>query len=201
LRTSRGLLPRLNPRNWSSFALRIVLPAVLAIVLFIIVIFLILIPSAENQLLEGKKATAQELTRAAVSILDEYYAEEASGSMTREQAQEEAAARIENLRYGDEGKDYFWITDTYPTMIMHPYVPELNGQDLTNYEDENGKKIFVEFVNAVEDDGSGWVEYYWQWQDDPTQIVPKISYVQLFEPWQCPVGWTTTGSGKTTPPR
>jgi len=188
LRTSRGLLPRLNPRNWSSFALRIVLPAVLAIVLFIIVIFLILIPSAENQLLEGKKATAQELTRAAVSILDEYYAEEASGSMTREQAQEEAAARIENLRYGDEGKDYFWITDTYPTMIMHPYVPELNGQDLTNYEDENGKKIFVEFVNAVEDDGSGWVEYYWQWQDDPTQIVPKISYVQLFEPWQWVIG-------------
>ena len=188
MRTSRGLLPRLNPRNWSSFALRIVLPAVLAIVLFIIAIFLILIPSAEDQLLEGKKATAQELTRAAVSILDEYYTEEVSGSMTREQAQEEAAARIENLRYGDEGKDYFWITDTHPTMIMHPYVPELNGQDLTDYEDENGKKIFVEFVNAVEDDGSGWVDYYWQWQDDPTQIVPKISYVQLFEPWQWVIG-------------
>jgi len=94
LRTSRGLLPRLNPRNWSSFALRIVLPAVLAIVLFIIAIFLILIPSAEDQLLEGKKATAQELTRAAVSILDEYYTEEVSGSMTREQAQEEAARTI-----------------------------------------------------------------------------------------------------------
>ena len=175
-------------RQWSGFLLRIVLPAILAIVLFVIVIFLVLIPSVENQLLEGKKSTAQELTRAAISIVDEYYAEETSGAMTREQAQQEAAARIESLRYGDEGKDYFWIQDTHPTMIMHPYVPELNGQDLTDYEDENGDKIFVEFVNAVEDDGSGWVDYYWQWQDDPTQIVPKISYVQLFEPWQWIVG-------------
>jgi PAS domain S-box-containing protein len=182
------LRDKATPRKWSGFLLRIVLPAVLAIVLFVIVIFLILIPSTENQLLEGKKATAQELTRAAISILDEYYAKETSGAMTREQAQKEAAARIQSLRYGDEGKDYFWIQDTHPTMIMHPYVPELNGQDLTDYEDENGDKIFVEFVNAVQDDGSGWVDYYWQWQDDPTQIVPKISYVQLFEPWQWIVG-------------
>ncbi len=177
-----------NPRRWSGFLLRVVLPAVLAIALFIIAIFLILLPSVEDQLLEGKKSTAQELTRAAISILDEYYAEETAGTMTREQAQREAATRIEKLRYGDEGKDYFWIQDTHPTMIMHPYVPELNGQDLTDYEDENGDKIFVEFVNAVEDGGSGWVDYYWQWQDDPTQIVPKISYVQLFEPWQWIVG-------------
>jgi PAS domain S-box-containing protein len=188
LDSSERAQEKTGSRQWSGFLLRIVLPAILAVVLFIIVIFLILIPSAENQLLEGKKSTAQELTRAAISILDEYYGEETSGAMTREQAQQEAAARIENLRYGDEGKDYFWIQDTHPTMIMHPYVPELNGQDLTDYEDENGDKIFVEFVNAVEDDGSGWVDYYWQWQDDPTVIVPKISYVQLFEPWQWIVG-------------
>jgi PAS domain S-box-containing protein len=188
LSARRAFAPDSGARARSGFLLRVVLPAVLAVVLFVIVIFAVLIPSVEDQLLEGKQKTAQELTRAAVSILDEYYQEEASGRMTREQAQQEASARIENLRYGDAGEDYFWITDTHPTMIMHPYVPELNGQDLTDYEDENGKKLFVEFVNAVEDDGSGWVDYYWQWQDDPTQIVPKISYVQLFEPWQWVIG-------------
>ncbi len=188
LQTSRTPVAGSDRRGRSGFLLRIVLPAVLAVVLFIVVIFVILIPSVEDQLLEGKQKTAQELTRAAASILNEYWEEEISGSMTREQAQEEAAARIENLRYGDAGEDYFWITDTHPTMIMHPYVPELNGQDLTDYEDENGKKLFVEFVDAVEGDGSGWVDYYWQWQDDPTQIVPKISYVQLFEPWQWVIG-------------
>ncbi len=188
MQASRSTLPGSDTRGRTGFLLRIVLPVVLAVVLFVIVIFVILIPSVEDQLLEGKQRTAQELTRAAVSILDEYHQDEVSGGMTREQAQEEAAARIESLRYGDAGEDYFWITDTHPKMVMHPYVPELNGQDLTDYQDENGKKLFEEFVNAVEDDGSGWVDYYWQWQDDPTQIVPKVSYVQLFEPWQWVIG-------------
>ena len=108
--------------------------------------------------------------------------------MTREQAQREAAARIELLRYGDEGKDYFWITDMHPTMVMHPYLPELDGQDLTNYEDQRGKTLFVAFVEAVRENGSGFVDYYWQWKDDPDRIVPKLSYVEEFEPWQWVIG-------------
>ena len=54
------------------------------------------------------------------------------------EAQTEAAAVIEQLRWGDENLDYFWITDMHPTMIMHPYLPELNGQDLTTFEDQAG---------------------------------------------------------------
>ncbi|MFH1834106.1 MAG: cache domain-containing protein, partial [bacterium] len=116
-------------RRWRGFLLRIVLPAILAGVLFVLAIFLILIPSMERELMEGKKQTTQELTRAAVSILQDYYDEEQAGRKTRQQAQSEAAAQIRLLRYGDDGKDYFWITDTHPTMVMHPYLPELDGQD------------------------------------------------------------------------
>ncbi len=188
MNTDSGLMGRLFPQRWGGFLLRIVLPAVLAVALFILAVFLILIPSVETQLLDGKKQTTQELTRAAISILDEYYAEQSSGRMTQEQAQTEAAARIELLRYGDEGLDYFWITDTHPTMVMHPYLPELNGQDLTDYPDKRGKKLFVAFVNEVEDDGSGFVDYYWQWKDDPDRVVPKLSYVELFEPWDWIIG-------------
>jgi PAS domain S-box-containing protein len=185
LDTSRRFVERVFGPRWSSFILRIVLPAVLAIVLFVLAIFLIIIPSVENQLLEGKKETTQELTRAAVSILGEYHAEEAAGRLTTEQAQTQAIARIQNLRYGDEGKDYFWITDMHPTMIMHPYLPELNGQDLTTYEDLRGNRLFVDMLEEVMDDGSGFVDYYWQWKDDPNRVVPKLSYVEEFTPW----GW------------
>jgi CBS domain-containing protein len=188
LETRKTMVEKLLPQRWAGFVVRIVLPAVLAVVLFVLAIFLILLPSVERELLEGKKETTQELTRAAASILDEYYAEETAGRMTRQQAQLEAAARIELLRYGDESKDYFWITDMHPTMVMHPYLPELNGQDLTDYEDQRGKKLFVAFVDAVRQDGSGFVDYYWQWKDDPERIVPKLSYVQLFEPWQWVIG-------------
>ena len=164
------------------------LPAVLAVILFILATFLLLIPAVENQMLEGKKETTQELTRSAISVIDEYYREEVAGTLTREQAQAEAKVSIEQLRWGDEGKDYFWITDMHPTMIMHPYLPELDGQDLTTYEDKAGNELFVEMVDVVQKDGSGYVEYYWQYKDDPTRIVRKLSYVEAFRPWQWVVG-------------
>jgi PAS domain S-box-containing protein len=175
-------------RSRRSFVLRVVLPAVLAVILFILATFLLLIPAVENQMLEGKKETTQELTRSAISIVNEYYREEVAGTLTREQAQAEAKIRIEQLRWGDEGKDYFWITDMHPTMIMHPYLPELDGQDLTTYEDQAGNRLFVEMVDVVKASGSGYVEYYWQYKDDPTRIVPKLSYVEAFSPWQWVVG-------------
>ncbi len=175
-------------RRWAGFILRIVLPAVLAGVVLVLALFLILIPFVERQLLEGKKETAQELTRVAVSVLQEYHAEELAGRMTREEAQSEAAVRVRLLRYGDDGKDYFWITDMAPTMIMHPYLPELEGQDLSGYEDLRGKRMFVAFVDAVRAQEGGFVDYYWQWKDDPGRVVPKLSYVEAFRPWQWVVG-------------
>lgn len=91
---------------------------------------------------------------------------------------------IAALRYGDENSDYFWINDTSPTMIMHPIKPQLNGKDISNLADPNGKKLFVEMVNITKAKGEGLVEYQWAkpGHDDP---VDKLSYVSLFEPW----GW------------
>lgn len=185
---NEGVSDRLFWSRWAGFILRIVLPAVLTGVVFVLALFLILIPFVERQLLEGKKETARELIRVAVSILDEYRAEEVSGRLTRREAQREAAARVELLRYGDDGKDYFWITDMGPTMVVHPYLPELEGQDLSDYEDLRGKRMFVAFVDAVREEDAGFVDYYWQWKDDPDRVVPKLSYVEAFRPWQWVVG-------------
>jgi PAS domain S-box-containing protein len=127
----------------------------------------------------------QELTNTAWSILSKYESDEQNGLLTREEAQSIAALRIQYLRYGEENKDYFWITDLKPTMIMHPYRMDLNGQDLTNFSDPHGKKLFVEFVNTVKESEHGYVDYMWQWKDDSLHIVPKLSYVKIFKPW----GW------------
>jgi methyl-accepting chemotaxis protein len=97
---------------------------------------------------------------------------------------EDAKQAIAQLRYGPRGKDYFWINDMAPRMIMHPIKPELDGKDLSGSQDPNGKKLFVEFVDVCRDKGEGFVDYMWPipGQDAP---VPKLSYVKLFEPW----GW------------
>ncbi len=118
-----------------------------------------------------------------------YYAELAENkSITVQGSQTQATAHLRSLRYGPEGKDYFWINDTHPTMIMHPYRPDLEGKDVTETKDPAGKKLFQAFLETVKETGGGYVSYHWQWQDEPTRIFSKITYVQEYRPWHWIVG-------------
>ncbi|MEE4213691.1 MAG: DUF294 nucleotidyltransferase-like domain-containing protein [Bacteroidales bacterium] len=166
----------------------IVLPSVLAIVLFVLSFYLVLIPLFKNNMMDRKKEMISELTNTAISLAREYYDDYSSGMLPEDEAKSLAAERVGQMRYGEDRKDYFWITDMRPYMVMHPYRKELNGTDLSDYTDTEGKKLFVEAVKLVEKEGEGFVDYMWQWKDDTTMIVPKLSYVKGFEEWQWVIG-------------
>jgi CBS domain-containing protein len=166
-------------------AWRTVLPAFLAIALFSGVVFLYLLPSLDRVVMDQKRLMIRELTESAWNVLARFEAEERSGRMSRKEAQTAAIEQARNLHYGQESKDYFWIIDNHPHMVVHPYRPDLEGSDLTEFGDPEGKLLFVEMVKVVQSSGSGYVNYMWQWKDDPSHIVPKLSYVKGFEPW----GW------------
>ncbi len=138
--------------------------------------------------MEKKREMIRELTQNAWHILVWSESQESKGILTRQQAQSQAIVLIRNLRYGPELKDYFWINDMHPRVIMHPYRSELEGQDVSNVADPDGKYLYVEFVNLVKAQGEGYVEYMWQWKDDANKIVPKVSFVKEFKPWHWIIG-------------
>lgn len=175
-------------RKPAKFFLKIILPAVVTMALFIVAIFQIIIPSFRKAMLMEKKEMIRELSETAWSILNEQYELQLKGDFTEQQAQARAIAEIRGLRYGRDMKDYFWICDMKPKMVVHPYRPELDGKDLTNFKDPHNKRVFVEFVDVVNKKKEGFVEYYWQWKDDSERIVPKLSYVKEFEPWRWIIG-------------
>jgi len=174
--------------NLNRFFVSIVLPSILAILLFILAIFVVILPSSEKNIMEGKKEMLSELTNSVCSLLEEYHQEALEKRIPGDSVRTLAIERVRRIRYGDEQKDYFWIIDKQPQMIMHPYRPELVGSNLNNYRDPNGKLLFVESVRTVEESGAGFIEYMWQWKDDSTRIVPKLSYVREFKSWNWIVG-------------
>ncbi|MFA7084113.1 MAG: cache domain-containing protein [Arcobacteraceae bacterium] len=100
--------------------------------------------------------------------------------------QEEALKTIGEMRYGVDG--YFWINDSNPKMIMHPMQPALNGKDLSQSKDPNGKFLFNEMVTVTQKSKSGGlVEYMWP-KPGKESAQPKFSYVQKFEPWDWIIG-------------
>jgi len=166
-------------------SLRIIIPVILTFILFSICVFQLFIPSLEEHLMGKKREAIQSLTDTAWSLLSVYQQQVMDGELDLDDAKAQALKQIRGMRYGIEGKDYFWVNDLQPKMLMHPYRNDLEGQDLTDFKDRAGKKLFVEFVKTARTKGSGYVDYMWQWKDDPSRIVPKISFVKAFQPW----GW------------
>lgn len=171
--------------HWRHLVVNIISPAILTFALFLVLIFAVIVPTMKRNIIDRKKEMIRELTHAAWSEVAGMHAEETRGALSRTAAQQAAIARIQNMRYGEEGKDYFWISDAQTRMVMHPYRPDLNGQDLTNYSDPAGNRLFVEVTRVFRESGEGYVEYLWQWKDEEERVAPKLSYVKGFVPW----GW------------
>ncbi|NMZ71049.1 methyl-accepting chemotaxis sensory transducer with Cache sensor [Pseudomonas peli] len=165
---------------------RLWLILVVAIVMLIIQGALLL-KQIEADLYAAKSEKTQHVVQSAAGILQHYHALEAAGGITREAAQKQAAEIIRNLRY--DGQEYFWINDQTPVMVMHPTNPKLEGQNLSGFKDPDGKALFNEMVALSKSQGAGQVNYRWP-KPGASDPVPKVSYVQLFQPW----GWII-GSG------
>ena len=170
-----------SEKFFDSFGSRIVLPTVLAIILFISYIFFYVVPLFEDNMLNQKKLMVKELTATAASVITHYQVLEEKGELTPEEARQRTIDEIKTMRYGSRNKNYFFIIDMTPKMILHPYRPELTGKDLSNYTDKknkSGKKLFVESVCIVKANGEGYLRYHWQWKDNPNKTAEKLSYVK-----------------------
>jgi methyl-accepting chemotaxis protein len=144
-------------------------------------------PQFKKKMYDARYTKTRHLVESAWGVLD-YYADQAkAGAITSEQAKDMAREVVRNLRY--EVNDYFWINDTTPRMVMHPIKPDLDGKDLTQNKDPNGKRLFMAMVDTCKRQGAGFVDYHWPKPGEP-KPVPKISYVKLFPEW----GWIV-GSG------
>ena len=167
-----------------AITIRIALPALLTILLFVTAIFLIILPSLKENLLAKKRELLLEVTKITWDMVAAYEKMERAGVLSRAEAQHQAKEMIKIFRYGPTNKDYFWINDM-SHIVVHPYRPDLHGEPVPDFRYPMGKNLLEEFVKVVRTQGAGYVDYLFQWQDDPSRIVPKLSYVREFKPW----GW------------
>ena len=178
-------------RNWPVFW-KISLMPITAIGLIIMGVFFFILPDIKDLGMEEKEAMLSSVVNIAYNMVVEYDKRVASGEFTLEEGQQRAANRLKNFRFGKDGKDYIWVNDMGPKMIMHPINPELNGKDISDIKDPNGRALFIEMVNIVKNRGEGVISYLWP---KPGELEPqqKVSYVKGYKPW----GWVIVGGSYT----
>ncbi|NQD92514.1 methyl-accepting chemotaxis protein [Pseudomonas sp. CrR25] len=147
----------------------------------------VMLQQIHSDLYAAKGEKTRHVVQSAVGILKHYERLASGGALDRDEAQNQAMEMIRGLRY--DGQEYFWINDQTPTMIMHPTNPKLEGQNLSNFKDPDGKALFNEMVRVSRADGAGQVDYRWP-KPGSSAPVAKVSYIELFQPW----GWII-GSG------
>lgn len=171
-----------------SIRVKLMLSVFLVVLLFFLSLNYLIVPEVRSSIYQQKKKQVENLVDSMMGVVEYYYQLEEKGELSRVVAQQRALEVIKNSSFGEGGRDYFWVNDYHPRMVMHPYKPELNGQDLSESTDVNGFPLFNEMVEVVQKDGQGFVEYHWQYYDQTERIEPKISYVAGFEPWQWIIG-------------
>lgn len=162
--------------------------AVVSIVMFIVSFYAIIIPMFERSVMDRKKEMIRELTNTAWSILSEYDEEYKAGKIALAKAKALATEEVGRMRYGNEQKNYFWITTTDPVMINHPYRSDLNGKDIGDFADKSGHKLFADAADLVNEKGEGIIQYYWKRKEDASREVPKLSYVKAYHEWNWIIG-------------
>lgn len=143
--------------------------------------------SLYRETLKQRKNSVEYVVDSAISQITALYKKNQENGESEEKTKEEILFILRNLRY--EGENYIWVNDLTPRMVMHPFKKEMEGEDLSNYKDPNGKLLFIEMVKVCREKGAGYVDYAWP-KPGEKEPVPKVSYVKLFEPW----GWIV-GSG------
>ncbi|MCI0529097.1 MAG: cache domain-containing protein [Nitrospira sp.] len=76
-----------------------------------------------------------------------------------------------------EGETYIFVDDMNGTVLILPVQPELEGKNLIDMKDTNGKPWMREFIETAKTKGSGWVDYMWPkpGEEKPSK---KISYIK-----------------------
>jgi methyl-accepting chemotaxis protein len=115
------------------------------------------------------------------------------GDVPLARAQADAIATLRAMRF-DGGKGYLWINTAgrpFPTMVMHPLLPELEGKVLDSPAfdcagDEN-RNLFQAAVDVAAERGEGFIRYAWPEPDGHALLprMPKFSFVRAVPEW----GW------------
>ncbi len=137
---------------------------------------------------EGYRTEIKSQVQSVLAILQCEYDKSVAGELTEEEAKQEAAEIVRAMRYRDDAGGYFWIDDKEYTLIMHPILPEQEGNNRYNLEDQNGVMIIQEIMRVCQSaDKGGYNEFYFTKSDGVT-VAPKVAYSGYFEPW----GWAVS---------
>lgn len=131
----------------------------------------------------------KEQTENAISMLEVYNRRYESGECTLEEAKQQAADMLRELRYGEDG--YFWADDTEGNCIVL-LGNETEGTNRMDSQDADGTYYMKDIIANGRQPEGGYSDYRFP-KNGETAASSKRGYSKLYEPF----GWVI-GTGNYT---
>ncbi|MCB1158392.1 MAG: cache domain-containing protein [Leptospiraceae bacterium] len=191
------LEPKKNPDNsifkiFTRISLRkkMNIAGLLIIFIFSILLFTKILPLLESGKLEERKGKLRAVVMSVVSLINFYESQlrisnsklkDPTMPLTVENAKLEVIRNLRQMRY--DKTEYFFILDGKGNVVLHPVKPELEGKNILDLKDPEGKYIFREMVIGSQRDGETFVNYTWQAKYSRTVYEPQTTFARYYWPW------------------
>jgi sigma-B regulation protein RsbU (phosphoserine phosphatase) len=133
--------------------------------------------------LEERKTQILDLSHMIQKTLDSLN-EEARTPSEMKTVQTQALAWLKGIRYRND--DYFFTYNMQNIAIAHA-DPRVEGKDMSDYMDPKGNHVMAQIHQIVDDGGGGFLTF-WFTRLDSTDLVEKLGYVFLYQPWHWIIG-------------
>jgi methyl-accepting chemotaxis protein len=128
---------------------------------------------------------ARNQVEAAASMLQRIYERHQKGELSLDEAKQQGADLLRNLRYGKDG--YFWA-DLPDGVNVVNMGKETEGKSRWNLQDATGKYLAQENIKHGMQPGGGFTDYKYPKPGDPNKPLPKRSYTLHFQPFNWVIG-------------
>ncbi len=118
------------------------------------------------------------------SILSYYQQKAERGELPEQEAKARALEAISAIRY--DGGNYIFMGNAEGVSISNG-IKELEGTNIMGMQDPTGLPL-VKRLYEMAAAGGGFVHYQWPDATNKSELLPKTSYADLFEPWQWTLG-------------
>jgi len=175
--------------NTMSFRSKILLQLVAALV-GILLISALAVWQVRQQTVAGREAMLEAAVDAAHSVALGFKAQADAGRMSVQDAQAAARQAVALSRFGEGGKEYFYIWTTDGVGVMHPIKPEWVGQNMVGkIKDGQGTDVIGYLTGelAKSPDGRTFAMTNFP-RPGSTVPVPKLQYVKRVDGWNWMVG-------------
>jgi len=162
-----------------------ILSIVASALLGVLLISVVGLQALRQNLIEGRQEQILKIAQLTAGIMEHYHQLEASGTLTREQAQAKAIEAISGLRNKD---DYVFVRTPDNRMLVHA-DPKRVGQIDKGSRTSDGRMTSEVYVQALAKDDRVFMTAFVARPDDPARVpVPKLLGAIRYAPWDWIVG-------------